>query len=466
MNSLVVHSPYDRSVLAELPWTPQTEVEQALASAHAAYRDRSAWLTPAARIEILKRLARWIEAEADSLALGIAREGGKPLVDARIEVARASSGVDKAVAAISQLTGREIPMNENPASMGRFAVTYREPRGVVLAVSAFNHPLNLLIHQVVTAVAAGCPVLLKPSTATPLTAKRLIEALHQAGLPQPLAQLLLVQSETTAELCSDSRVAFLSFVGSAKVGWTLRSRLAPGATCTLEHGGLAPVVIDETADLDDALPLLQKGAFYHAGQVCVSVQRIYVEQSRAREVADRLAERAKRLIVGDPTDERTEVGPLIRPSEVTRVKEWVDEAVRGGAEALTGGAPLGETTFAPTVLWQPPDTARVSTSEVFGPVVSVYPYRNLDEAVRRANVGDSFFQASLFTKRLDIALDVSRRLEGMAVLVNDHSAFRVDWMPFGGHRLSGLGVGGLLESMKDMTVERLIVFRTTPTPRN
>ena len=466
MNSLVVQSPYDRSVLAELPWTPRAEVEQALASAHAAYRDRSAWLTPAARIEILKRLARWLEIEASSLALGIAREGGKPLMDARVEVARAHSGVEKAAAAISQLTGREIPMNENTASLGRFAVTFREPRGVVLAVSAFNHPLNLLVHQVVTAVAAGCPVLLKPSSATPLTAKRLIEALHEAGLPRPLAHLLLVPSETTEELCGDARVAFLSFVGSGEVGWKLRSRLAPGAACTLEHGGLAPVVIDDTADLEDALPLLVKGAFYHAGQVCVSVQRVYVQEARAREVADQLAERAKLLVVGDPTDERTEVGPLVRPSEVTRVKEWVDEAVSGGAEVLAGGAPLGETTFAPTVLWQPPDGARVSTKEVFGPVVSVYPCADLDEAVRRANVGDSFFQAALFTKRLDIALDLSRRLEGMAVLVNDHSAFRVDWMPFGGHRLSGLGVGGLLESMKDMTVERLIVFRTTPPPRD
>lgn len=464
MERLVVVSPYDRSVLAELPWTSPSEVEHALASAYAAYRDRAAWLTPAARIEILRRLARWIEVEASSLALGIAREGGKPLVDARVEVGRAHSGVEKAAAAISQLSGREIPMNENSASLGRFAVTYREPRGVVLAVSAFNHPLNLLIHQVVTAVAAGCPVLLKPSTATPLTAQRLIAALHEAGLPRALAHLLLVPSETTAELCSDPRVAFLSFVGSAKVGWMLRSRLAPGATCTLEHGGVAPVVIDETADLDDALPLLLKGAFYHAGQVCVSVQRIYVEQSRAREVAERLAQGAQHLVVGDPTDERTEVGPLIRPTEVTRVKEWVDEAVSGGGEVLTGGRALGETTFAPTVLWQPPDTARVSTSEVFGPVVSVYPCKTLDEAVRRANVGDAYFQAGLFTKRLDIALDLSRRLEGMAVLVNDHSAFRVDWMPFGGHRLSGLGVGGLLESMKDMSVERMIVFRTPPAP--
>ena len=458
--SLVVQAPYDRSVLAHLEWTTPAEVERRLASAYATYRDRSQWLTPDKRIDILRRLAGWLVAHAEELALGIAREGGKPLADAKVEVARAVSGVEKATAFISQLTGREIPMNENAASAGRFAVTYREPRGVVLAVSAFNHPLNLLVHQVVTAIAAGCPVLVKPSLATPLTAGRLVEALLAAELPANFCQLLLVPDETTAEVAADRRLAFLSFVGSAKVGWMLRSRLAPGATCMLEHGGVAPVLLDETADLDDALPLLTKGAFYHAGQVCVSVQRVYVHASRARELAARLAERAQALVVGDPTDERTEVGPLIRPSEVTRVEAWVREAVSAGAEVLCGGQALSQTTYAPTVLWQPPDDARVSTSEVFGPVVSVYPYDHIDDAIARANTGDAYFQAALFTQRLDVALDLSRRLEGTTVLVNDHSAFRVDWMPFGGHRLSGLGTGGLFESMREMTIERLIVFRS------
>jgi acyl-CoA reductase-like NAD-dependent aldehyde dehydrogenase len=459
MQPLLVHSPYDRSLLEELAWTSEEEVEAALSAAHSAYRDRSAWLSPTQRIDILERTRRLLEPRAEELSLGIAREGGKPLLDARVEVGRALSGIDKAIAAVSQLTGREIPMNENPASMGRFAVTYREPRGVVLAVSAFNHPLNLLIHQAITAIAAGCPVLLKPSAATPLTARLLVRVLHEAGLPPALCQLLLVPQDVTKNLVGDPRIAFLSFVGSAKVGWMLRSRLAAGATCALEHGGIAPVLLDETADFDDALPLLAKGAFYHAGQVCVSVQRIYVHASRARELAERLAARAAALVVGNPTEERTEVGPLIHPSEVERVREWVAEAVAGGAEVLCGGGPLGETTFAPTVLWQPPDDARVSTDEVFGPVVSVYGYEDLDVAIERANAGGAYFQAGLFTQRLDVALDVSRRLEGMAILVNDHSAFRVDWMPFGGHRLSGLGVGGILESTRDMTIERLVVFR-------
>lgn len=459
MPPLSVRAPYDGALLAELAWTTPAQAEAALARAQAAYEDREAWLTPAQRIDVLGRAVAALRTQRDELALGVAQEGGKPLADARVEVDRAFSGIDKAAAGISQLVGREIPMNENAASLGRWAVTFREPRGVVLALSAFNHPFNLLVHQAVTAIAAGCPVLLKPSSATPLCAQRLVQALQAAGLPESHCQLLLTENELTQKLVQDERVAFLSFIGSAEVGWKLRSLLAPGAACALEHGGVAPVIVDETADLDDALPLLTKGAFYHAGQVCVSVQRIYVHESRARQVAECLAESARKLSVGDPTDARTEVGPLIRPSEVTRVHEWVEEATARGAELLTGGRPLGRTTYAPTVLFEAPDDVRVSTREVFGPLVTVYSYRELEEAVRRANLPDAYFQAAVFTQRLDVALSLSRRLHGTTVLVNDHSAFRVDWMPFGGHRRSGLGTGGIVESMRDMTIERMVVFR-------
>jgi acyl-CoA reductase-like NAD-dependent aldehyde dehydrogenase len=254
-------------------------------------------------------------------------------------------------------------------------------------------------------------------------------------------------------------VAFLTFIGSSKVGWMLRSKLAPGADCALEHGGVAPVIIDETADLDDAIPLLLKGGFYHAGQVCVSVQRIYVHTSIRREFTDRFVEGAKALVVGDPTSETTDVGPLIRTAEVDRVDEWVAEAKKHGAQVLCGGERLSKTTYAPTVLLNPPDDVRVSTKEVFGPVVCVYDYDDIEDAVRRANLEDAYFQAAIFTNRLDHALDLGRQLHGMAVMVNDHTAFRVDWMPFGGHRESGLKLGGIEYSMRDMTIERMIVFR-------
>jgi acyl-CoA reductase-like NAD-dependent aldehyde dehydrogenase len=271
--------------------------------------------------------------------------------------------------------------------------------------------------------------------------------------------MILTENDVTAKLVADERVAFMTFIGSSKVGWMLRSKLAPGASCALEHGGVAPVILDETADLDDAVPLLTKGGFYHAGQVCVSVQRVYAHRSIEKELTGRLVEAAKALEVGDPTRMETEVGPLIWPKEVERVHQWVTEAKEKGATVLCGGEPLGETTYAPTVLLNPPDGVRVSTDEVFGPVVCIYSYEDIDDAVKRANLEHAYFQAALFTNRLDRALDIGRRLQGMAVMINDHTAFRVDWMPFGGHRDSGLNLGGIEHSMRDMTIERMMVFR-------
>jgi len=459
MSSLQVKNAYDRTVLKEYDYLDEEKAFEILETAHSAYEDRDGWLSGAERIEVLTKLAKAIESNREVLAKQAAREGGKPLRDSRVEIGRAVIGVRAAAQGVTRLTGHEVPMNIDSRSEARWAVTYREPRGVVLAISAFNHPFNLLIHQVVTAVAAGCPVVVKPATATPMSCESLVEMLHEAGLPEKWCQMILVENEVTAKLVADRRVAFMSFIGSSRVGWMLRSKLAPGASCALEHGGVAPAILDETADVDHALPLLLKGGFYHAGQVCVSVQRVYVHRSIRDSFVERFVEGAKKLSVGDPTDEDTEVGPLVRPSEVDRVHEWVTEAAEGGAEILCGGKPLGETTYAPTVLLNPPDDARVSTDEVFGPVVCVYDYDEIDDAVQRSNLADAYFQAALFTNRLDRALDVGRQLHGMAVMVNDHTAFRVDWMPFGGHRESGLNLGGIEYSMRDMTIERMIVFR-------
>jgi acyl-CoA reductase-like NAD-dependent aldehyde dehydrogenase len=254
-------------------------------------------------------------------------------------------------------------------------------------------------------------------------------------------------------------VGFFSFIGSARVGWMLRSQLAPGARCSLEHGGAAPVVVAADADLDDAVPLLTKGGFYHAGQVCVSVQRVFAHRKVARELAERLAHEARGLRVGDPTLADSEVGPLIRPGEVTRVGEWVDEAREGG-EVLCGGAAMGERAYAPTVIFDPPIGARVSTREIFGPVVCVYAVDDLDDAVARANSLPYAFQASVFTSDLDDMLRVTGRLDAAAVMVNDHTAFRVDWMPFAGLRESGYGVGGIPYTFEDMQIEKMIVVRS------
>ena len=225
-------------------------------------------------------------------------------------------------------------------------------------------------------------------------------------------------------------------------------------------GGAAPVIVNDDADVDQALAAIPKGGFYHAGQVCVSVQRVFAHKSIARRMAERLAEQASRLKVGDPTDEATEVGPLIRHGEVRRVHEWVEEARTAGAEVLTGGAPISESCYPPTVLYDPPDSVRLSTAEVFGPVVCIYPFADLDESIDRANSLPYAFQAAVFARDLDVAMHAYARLDASVVMINDHTAFRVDWMPFAGLRESGLGVGGIPHSMKDMQIEKLVVIRS------
>ncbi len=458
---LRVDAPFDGRVLAEVETGGADVVERALATAHALYRDRDAWLRAPRRIEILRRTAAIMQARRDEIALEAAREGGKPLTDSRVEVDRAIDGIHTCVELVRGQAGHGVPMGVNAASTGRLAFSTNEPIGVVLAFSAFNHPVNLIVHQVCPALAAGAPFVVKPAEATPLSCMRVVSILHEAGLPEEWGQALLTSDlEVAGRLVSDPRVAFFSFIGSGRVGWMLRSKLAPGARCALEHGGAAPVVVAADADLDAAIPLLAKGGFYHAGQVCVSVQRVFAQRRIARELAERLAEQAAKLDVGDPTLPDTEVGPLIRPAEVQRVGEWVEEARQQGGEVLTGGKALSERTYAPSVILDPPDRARVSSQEIFGPVVCVYPVDDLDEAVARANALPFSFQAAVLTRDLDTALRVTRRIDAATVMVNDHTAFRVDWMPFAGLRESGQGIGGIPYTFADMQIEKLTVVRS------
>ncbi|MGA2031350.1 MAG: aldehyde dehydrogenase family protein [Thermoguttaceae bacterium] len=456
-----VRAPFSGELIATVDQVDRAGAERALARAHALFANRDAWLSPARRIEILRATASAMRQCREELALEAAREGGKPLVDSLVEADRAVDSMQLCVDHLRTQSGSEIPMDRNAASAGRLAFTRHEPIGPVLAFSAFNHPLNLIAHQVGPALAAGCPVIVKPAKATPLSCLRLVRMLRQAGLPDAWCQPLVTADLDVAQaMAADSRVGFFSFIGSGKVGWELRRRLAPGARCALEHGGAAPVIVAADADLDAALPLLLKGGFYHAGQVCVSVQRIFAQRRIAKELAQRLAEKAKSLRVGDPTHAHTDVGPLIRRQEVQRVAEWVEEAGQGGAQLLVGGHTLAGTCYAPTVLLDPPADSRVMTHEVFGPVVCVSPYDELDEAIARANSLPYAFQAAIFTRDLDTALRGSRRLNASAVMVNDHTAFRVDWMPFAGLRESGLGVGGIPYTMEEMQIRKMIVIRS------
>ena len=453
-----VRAPFDGTLIATVPSAGEAEVEEALASAYALFRDRDAWLAPARRIQILRRAAALMEQRAESLAVEAAREGGKPLLDSRVEVARAVDGVLHCAEVLRSEAGHVIPMDLNAASARRYAFTQREPIGVVVAVSAFNHPLNLIVHQVGPALGAGCPTIVKPAGDTPLSCQRFVEILHEAGLPPEWCRALIIDDTALAtKLVTDRRVGFFSFIGSARVGWMLRSKLAPGTRCALEHGGVAPAIVAADADLDAAVPKLVKGGFYHAGQVCVSVQRIYVQRSIAQELARRIAEQARVLKVGDPTSAETEVGPLIRHAEVERVDAWVHEAVAGGAELLCGGKAISASCYEPTVLLEPPENSKVSTEEVFGPLVCVYAYDDLDEAIARANALPVAFQAAVFTRDHATAMRAYARLDASAVMLNDHTAFRVDWMPFAGLRESGLGVGGIPHTFRDMQTEKMFV---------
>ena len=460
--SLEITAPYDQSPIATIDTLDEKGVDQALAKAHSLFQNRDGWLTAAERIIILRRAGEIMQDRAEQLALEAAREGGKPLLDSRVEVARAIDGMQICIETLRTEGGEEIPMGVNAASLGHLAFTRREPIGVVVALSAFNHPLNLIVHQVGPAVATGCPVIVKPAADTPLSCMHFIEILLEAGLPEGWVQGLVTSDHKVAtKLVTDPRVDFFSFIGSAKVGWWLRSQLYPGTRCALEHGGAAPVIVDADADLEDAMPLLAKGGFYHAGQVCVSVQRVFAQQSIARQLAEGLAKEGSAMTVGDPVQEATAIGPLIRPREVERIHEWVTEAVQGGAELLCGGEPISETCYPATVLLNPPADAKVSTLEVFAPVICVYSYDDLDEALERANSLPYAFQSAIFTKSLETSLRAYRRLNASAVMVNQFTAFRVDWMPFAGLRQSGMGVGGIPHTMRDMQVEKMMVIRST-----
>lgn len=468
--TLTVKNPSDGSTVATVECNTAEELEDALSAAHALYLDREAWLAPHERIAILERLVDLMTERRQFLINQAVSEGGKPYKDTEIEVERAIQGVKLGINAIHNLKGEEVPMGLSPASTGRLAFTTREPIGVVASLSAFNHPLNLIVHQTIPAIAAGAPVIVKPAAATPLSCLSLVELMYQAGLPRHLCQALVLDNSLAEKLATDSRVAYLSFIGSAKVGWYLRSKLAPGTRCALEHGGVAPVIVDiepslPAADveefLDKLVPPLTKGAFYHAGQVCVSVKRIFVPEAHAARLAEKLAIAASKLKVGRAEEKDTDIGPLIRESECQRVHDWVKEAVAEGASILAGGnqAPAGANYYLPTVLLNPHAHSKVSQLETFGPVVCIYSYDDIKTAIASANSLSCAFQAAVFGKDMARLIKTAAALNATAVMINDHTAFRVDWMPFGGRKESGLGMGGIYHSALEMSQEKLMVLK-------
>ena len=457
---LKITNPYTQETLAELPESSEMDLKEALEQSVAIVADGSKHLSAHQRIKILQNAKELLRIRFMEVVQTATLEGGKPITDTVVEVERAINGIQLTIDAVAQLKGDQVPMGLTPASEGRLGFTYREPIGVVAAISAFNHPVNLIVHQAVTAIGAGCPVIVKPSLKTPMSCQLIQEIFIQSGLPEAWFQILLCDDATAERLATSAQINFLSFIGSAKVGWALKNKLAPGVRCALEHGGLAPVLINEDIDLKEVVPSLAKGAFYHAGQVCVSVQRIYAKKGVASQLAGQLAEYARSMKVGDPLEKDTAIGPLIDNAQVERIHSWVQEAIDHGAQVLTGGKPLSHNTYAPTVLYSPSEESLISREEVFGPVVAVYPVEDMEEAVVRANQIPYHFQAAVFSNDINWILKKVKQLNAAAVMVNDHSAFRVDWMPFGGRSQSGYGVGGILQTMKDLTQEKLVVIKS------
>ncbi len=460
--TITVKSPFDNSVVGTVKKRTKEEAEKELEKAYALSKNKTNHLQHYEKVAILEKLAVLVTEQSEEFAILIAKEGGKPLFDAKIEVARAVDGIKLAIKEMMHVFhGEEIPMGFTKASENRLAFTTREPIGVVLAISAFNHPLNLIVHQVVPAIAAGCPVIVKPAGTTPLSAQKFVELVHKAGLDKDMCVFFPCGIPVAEFLVSDKRISFFSFIGSSEIGWYLRNKLNPGTRYSLEHGGVAPVIVDKNIDdIDTVVASIVRGAYYHAGQVCISTKRVYIHKYMMKEMSSKIAEAVSKLRVGDPTLIETEVGPLISEKEVNRVENWVNEAIAEGATLLSGGKKISSTLFEATLLLEPSKTSKVSVDETFGPVLCLYSYESIDDAISWANSLDVPFQSAVFSNNINIITKAYKELEASAVIVNDHSAFRVDWMPFAGRRSAGHGIGGIGHTMMEMTQHKMIVLKS------
>jgi acyl-CoA reductase-like NAD-dependent aldehyde dehydrogenase len=454
---LTVEMPYDGSPVGEAPRADEAEVAAAVAAAKAAKADaagrtayeRYQWLTKAAAVLLERR---------DALAPVLASESGKPLREARTEVERSAQTLVWSAEEAKRIHGEVWSVDAHPVGRGRFGMTLRRPRGVIAAVTPFNFPLNLVCHKVGPALAAGNTVVLKPAEKTPLIAHKFAEVIAAAGVPDGYFNVVCgLGTEIGAFLAGHPDVDMLTFTGSGAVGRILRAA-AGVKPVTLELGGNSAVIIDADADLDLALERAKIGGFSNSGQVCIHLQRAYVDESRAEEFRARLAASASAMKVGHPLDDSAEVTSLITPTAAARVDGWVREAVSAGARLLTGGGRSGRATVAPTVLADTPPEARVVSDEIFGPVVTVHGFRGLEQAIEQANRGRLGLHAGIFTRDLDKALYAAERLEAGGVMINDVPTFRVDQMPYGGTKESGIGREGPKYAIEEMTDLRAVVI--------
>jgi len=456
-DTFTVRGPYDGRELAQVPACGPGEVDRAVAAARAALTDDPlpAWR----RAEILDTAARLLRERLDDFARTIALEAAKPIKTARIEANRAVSTFTFAATAARDLAGEMIPMDASDAGVGKLAFTLRVPIGVVGAISPFNFPLNLVAHKVAPAIAAGCPIVLKPASQTPLSALALADLLlDECGLPPGHLNVVTGGGGTVGNaLVEHPGVAMITFTGSPDVGWEIRAK-APRKKVGLELGNNAPVIIEPDGDIVTAATKIAVAGFSHAGQSCISTQRIYVHEDLGDAFLGELVPRVEALVVGDPLDESTDVSALISTSERDRVASWIDEATAAGAKVATGGN-VRDGVLEPTVLTDVRPEMKVCAQEVFGPVVAVQRYRTLDEAIDLANTTRYGLQAAIFTNDLANALRAVHALDFGGVLVNEVPTYRTDQMPYGGIRDSGNTREGPKYAVEEMTEARLVVFQ-------
>jgi acyl-CoA reductase-like NAD-dependent aldehyde dehydrogenase len=449
-----VRSPYSGDVVARVAKAGAKETRRAIDAAEQAMREP---LPAHKRAEILVKVAGALGRRHDEVARLISDEAGKPLKAAKVEASRAMSTYTFAAVEARKLTGETIPMDASQAGEGKLALTLREPAGVVGAISPFNFPLNLVAHKIAPALAAGCAVVLKPASQTPLSALLLAELETEAGLPPGWLNVLVgPASEIGDVLVEDERVKVLTFTGSSGVGWGLRER-APKKKVNLELGNSTPLVVAADADIETAASATAAHGFSFAGQSCISIQRVYVQQDAYDDFVGHLVPKVEQLVLGDPSDEETDVGPVIDHDARDRILEWVGEARAAGAEILTGGELEGEL-IKPTVVANASPELKVSCEEVFGPVVVVNAYKTLDEAIELANGTRYGLQAGIFTSSLDAAFEAAQRLEFGGVTVNEAPTFRADQMPYGGVKDSGNTREGPAYAVREFTEPRLVVI--------
>ncbi len=453
-----VKSPYDGTLVGRVAQGDAELVDRCAIAARAAFE--AGGFPQYERAAVLDRAAELAGERTDELALTIAAEAGKPLKTARVEAERCVDTLTFSAVEARKLSGGTVPMEASSAGVGKLGVMTRVPYGVVGAISPFNFPLNLVAHKLGPALAAGNAVVLKPAGQTPISALKLAAILVEAGLPQGwLSVVPGPGSEVGNAIVEHELTGALSFTGSAKVGWDIRSRV-PHKKVNLELGSNAPLIVHADGDWEAAADKTKLHAFSHAGQSCISIQRILVQEEIADAFTERLVANAESLRVGDPLDPETDVGPLISPGDRDRVKEWIDEAVSAGAELLTGGDLVDEgRCLAPTLLAHPPREAKVWREEIFGPVATIDRYADFGEALRMANDSKFGLQAGVFTRDMGRGLEAAATLEFGGVLINEVPTFRADQMPYGGVKDSGNTREGPAFAIQELTEARFITLQ-------